>query len=139
MGLLHKEELKDDEGVFVQIELPLDDDWLYINWIGYQDEYRIRTGMNRIIVLLKKFNIYKLLNNNNNHHGGYPKSIYNWIENDWLPRALESGLRCTATILSPKVFSRLSAIQMETKFDSGNYKNFDDKEDAEKWLKSMQK
>ena len=138
MDLLHKEELRDDEGVYVQFEIPKDDDWLYINWIGYQDEKRIRTGMNLIIEILRKFNIQKLLNNNNNHHGGYPESTYEWIEIDWLPRALESGLRFVATILSPKVFSRLSAIHMESKFDSGNYKNFDDIEEAEKWLKSMQ-
>lgn len=138
MDFLYKEELSDNDGVYVRFGFPEEDDWIFVDWIGYQDETRIITGMNHLLELLKKFNVRKILNNNNNHHGPYPEVTYEWIENDWLPRARESGLQYTATILSPKVFSRYSALHMESKFSSEKYKNFDDKDEAVNWLRSVQ-
>jgi hypothetical protein len=136
MELLYHEELKDKGNVYVIFNITEEAEWIEVDWLGYQDQNRIKTGMNHIIPLLEKFRICKILNKNNHHHGAYPDFIYDWIENEWLPGARKSGLKYTATVLSPKVFSRLSALQMESKFSTDNYKNFDDTEEAIKWLKS---
>lgn len=135
----YKEELKDNKGIYLRFEITDEYEWVYMDWIGQQDETRIKDGMDRAIQLLKKFNIHKILNNNSNHHGPYPEMIYDWIENYWIPRAQKNGLLVTATILSPKVFSRLSAQMMEQKFKHLNYRNFEDEEEAKKWLRQAKK
>ena len=135
--VIHQEELKDTGGVFIRIQVPAHREWIYVDWIGYQDEKRTKEGMLKIIDVLSKYSISRMLIDNRKQHGPYPKGIDEWIFGTWLPKAIQIGLRFGATILSPKIFARLSAdnlLRQET--GSLTYLNFEDENLAIQWLKN---
>ena len=132
-----KEELKDKQGVYLRIEINPNNDWIYLDWVGYQDENRTKEGMKRYLDLMKKNGIKKILNDNRHQHGPYPKGINEWIGKEWLPEAKRIGFKAGATILSTKVFSKMSANNLVQNVGGVTYKNFEKIDGAVNWLREQ--
>ena len=132
-----KQELKDNQGVYLKIEINPENDWIYLDWIGYQDEKRTKEGMSKYLELMKSHRIKKILSDNRNQHGPYPAGIDQWIGSEWLPEAIRIGFKAGATVLSPKVFSKLSANNLVQNVGGVTYKNFEKMDEAVNWLKQQ--
>lgn len=137
MQRIYREELKDELGVFLTIEISEGVDWIYVDWIGYMDENRAKSGMMRYLEIMEKYNLTKLLNDNRREHGPYPENIDLWIREAWIPYAKKINFKYGATIVSRKVFARISADMLVRKFSGITYRNFEDEEEAIKWLSSL--
>ncbi len=135
--VIHQEELKDTGGVFLKIQVPAHKGWIYLDWVGYQDEKRTKEGMEMYLGIMRKFGLTKVLSDNRKQHGPYPKGIDTWIVQTWLPKAIQLGMSHGATILSPKIFARLSADNL-LRQEAGplTYLNFEDEKSAIEWLKN---
>ena len=130
-------ELEDVQGVYLRIEVNQKDNWVYLDWRGFQNEHRTREGMTYYLKVMKTFNLQKILSDNRNQEGPYPKNIDSWIAHEWLPKAIEAGFRAGATILSPEIFTKMSAENLVKNVGGVTYRNFKDENEAIKWLRKQ--
>ncbi|NJM15314.1 MAG: hypothetical protein HC896_07990 [Bacteroidales bacterium] len=133
---IFSEHLSDSYGVYMRLEVKEECDWVYVDWIGYVNEARAKTGMMHYLDVMQEYKLTKLLNDNTKEHGPYPEDIEGWIASTWYPKALKINMTKGATILSPRVFARLSADKLVRTLSGIEYMNFDNKEKAISWLRT---
>jgi hypothetical protein len=138
---MNKIELKNQlQKVFYTIEYNKEKNWLYSNWIGYISVEDVKTGANKAIEVIAATKCGNVLNDNRQVTGPWSKAN-DWIANDWMPRALKTGLRNFAMVTSPNLFGEMSAKELETRLDSIGFvmRNFKDYNEAAAWLTSQMK
>lgn len=124
--------------VFLTIEYDAKNNWIHNTWIGYQTTESIIKGGEAFLEMLEKTKCPYLLNDNQQVIGPWDHGI-DWITNVWKPRALASGLKQFAHVVSPDSLSANSAEMMRDKLN--NYmiiKIFGTLEDAQNWLRAAQ-
>ena len=96
---------------FITIELDAANNWLYVNWIGYQTEASVKHGCEKMLLALTQYNSTKVLNDNT-HVVGIWTPASEWVGADWLPRMKAAGLRHFAWVYSPSRLSQVSQKKM---------------------------
>ncbi len=110
--------------------------WVHNNWIGYVTVEDVKNGADACLELLRAQGTGKLLNDNTHLTGPWDEAN-EWIATDWMPRALGTGLKRFAHVVSPDIFGALSAEAMQTKVSELDFEMriFKAKPEAEQWLR----
>jgi hypothetical protein len=89
--------------------------------------------------LIEKNKCPNLLNDNSQISGPW-SGANEWIATVWMPKALSLGLKRFAHVVSPNIFSALSAEQLVNKVEGMNFEMriFKTKKEAQQWLKAAQ-
>jgi hypothetical protein len=112
------------------------DEWLYVNWRGYQNYDTVVTGCEKLLEVMKETACYRVLNNNTNLEGQW-STASKWGGEVWFPAMRAAGLQWFAWIYSPILFSRLSADKMLHCTQNPDFIHFfDDLDMAKDWLRS---
>ncbi|MFD2244996.1 hypothetical protein [Pontibacter ruber] len=134
MKLLRNEILYRESNILIEYNHA--DEWLYVNWRGYQNYDSIVSGCEKILYFLKETQCTKVLNDNTNVEGIW-SGASKWVGRDWFPRMQVAGLKCFAWVYSPSTFSRLSADKaLKHTLDLSYIETFDDMEHAQAWLRT---
>ena len=105
--------------------------YLYCNWIGFQNTQSIMSAGTTILEQLNKKRATKVLNDNTLVTGPWQEAA-EWTSTVWFPDMIKAGLRHFAWVFSRDIFSELSAKKAMPANDI--VKSFNDLEDARKWL-----
>lgn len=112
------------------------EDWIYVNWRGYQNYGSVVHGCEKMLELMKERACYRILNNNN-HVEGQWSTAAKWVAEIWFPAMREAGLQWFAWVYSPSVFSRLSTDKSVSLTENPDFiQLFDDVEQAKDWLRT---
>lgn len=112
------------------------EEWLYVNWRGYQNYESVVTGCTRVLELMKEHACYRILNDNTQVEGQW-SAASRWLAEEWFPEMEKQGLKLFAWVYSPSVLSRLSADKTVKLADYPSYiQAFEDIEPAKDWLRS---
>ncbi|MEM9828987.1 MAG: STAS/SEC14 domain-containing protein [Bacteroidota bacterium] len=119
----------------IQIEYDEANGWLYTRWIGDLTVEDVETGGEKMLEQVKEKSCQKVLNDNRDVIGSWDEAN-EWIAQNWMPRALAAGLKKFAHVISPDIFSALSAEEMITQVNGFEMRIFEDEEEAKSWLRS---
>lgn len=121
----------------IAIEYKPDDNWIYVNWRGYQNKESVIAGCEKMLAIMKELACFRILNDNTLVEGQW-SAASQWGADVWFPAMYEAGLKYFAWIYSPSVLSRLSTDKtlMLANFPEG-IKVFDDIDHAKDWLRSQ--
>jgi hypothetical protein len=105
--------------------------YVYCNWIGFQNnEIIIKSGA-VILELFKKNGYTKLLNDNSRVTGPW-QGVAEWTSTIWFPEMIKAGLKHFAWILSPDMYAAYSAMKaMPTTDVVTSFRTYDE---AYEWL-----
>lgn len=118
------------------VTLSLCTEYIEARWSGHITADDVITAAQVYLALLHKTPVAKLLNNKTDASGDWSEAN-DWLEFEWLPKAVGAGLRCLAHVYSNNMFSRLSARDLYLRLTPNLYmQNFSDCETAEAWLLS---
>jgi len=105
--------------------------YLYCNWIGFQNKKSIMDTGEIILDLLKKKRASKVLNDNTRVTGPWQEAA-EWTSTVWFPDMIKAGLKHFAWIFSQNIFAELSA---KKAMPANNIiKSFNSLEEARQWL-----
>ncbi|GAB3196633.1 hypothetical protein ABID22_003964 [Pontibacter aydingkolensis] len=134
MKLIRNELLYRDD--HIAIEYNFIEDWIYVNWRGYQNYDTVVAGCEKMLELMKFHACYRILNDNTRVEGQW-SAASKWGSDVWLPAMREAGLQWFAWVYSQSVLSRLSTDKMVKLAKNPDYvKVFDHTDLAEDWLRS---
>lgn len=123
---------------FLTTEFDKQNGWIYNDWQGLLSLETVRQGSMGILQVLQHTRCAYILNDNRGVLGSW-KQANEWIETDWMPQALASGLLYHAHIVAPGVFGQASAEDMHLRVgNSFQMRLFEDVEEAQTWLRHMQ-
>lgn len=117
----------------IEVQFDRQKQYMYLNWKGFQTVDSIKSGCEKILELLKENKVQKVLNDNRLVTGPW-QGAADWVATDWFPRMYEAGLTRLAWIVSPNIFSQVSADLTISKNKNEKTKTFDDYAKAEEWL-----
>lgn len=111
-------------------------DYIEAKWTGHINADDVILTANLYLKLLLKTPSAKLLNDKSDVSGDWDDAN-DWLEFEWLPKALQSGLRCMAHVYSNNMFSILSARDMHQRLAPNVFiEKFNDRARAEAWLRA---
>ncbi|RIJ41548.1 hypothetical protein [Pontibacter oryzae] len=120
---------------FIALEYNAVDNWIYVNWKGYQNYDTVVAGCEKILELMKAQACYRILNDNTRVEGQWSAAA-KWGADVWFPAMFEAGLKSFAWIYSPSTLSRLSTDKTLKLADfPKQVKVFDDLDLAQDWLR----
>ncbi|RYD69474.1 MAG: hypothetical protein EOP53_27100 [Sphingobacteriales bacterium] len=103
-------------------------------WYGLLTVENVKHGATEVLDIMKQTNCTNLLNDNREIIGSWDQAN-DWIEKEWMPKALGLGLRQFAHVVSNGVFGELSAKEMQTRVgDKFEMRLFNDIDTAKSWL-----
>lgn len=112
--------------------------WLYINWYNNPSLSEIRMIVRLHLCLQEETKSPFLLNDNTELITNF-QELNDWVEEFWLPRAIENNLRYFAHVLSPQFFVKIAALDLHRRVRKQlEYRIFEDRESAQNWLKACQ-
>ncbi|WP_237587010.1 STAS/SEC14 domain-containing protein [Pontibacter russatus] len=118
------------------VTLSLHADYIEAKWAGHITADDVITAAQVFLLLLQKTAVPKLLNNKTDASGDWSEAN-DWLEFEWLPKALEAGFHRLAHVYSNNMFSRLSARDLYLRLGPRiSMRTFSDREAAEAWLLS---
>jgi len=111
-----------------------DDNYLKLDWIGFQNFYTVRDGCIALLNQIKLHNCARVLNDNSSVTGGWMDAC-DWLVEELFPQAELFGVTHVAWVYSLSTFSRLSAnYTVKHLKTSINIQSFYDAESARQWL-----
>lgn len=120
---------------FIAIEYNAIDNWIYVNWKGYQNYDSVIAGCEKILESMKAQACYRILNDNSLVEGQWSAAA-KWGADVWFPAMFAAGLKSFAWVYSPSTLSRLSTDKTLKLADfPDQIKVFDDVDLAQDWLR----
>ncbi|QCR23698.1 hypothetical protein [Pontibacter sp. SGAir0037] len=124
---------------FYTVEYREDLDIIDTLWYGYASASDLKKACEIGLEVLEATHCPFKLNDNTQLSGPWSESV-KWLEHEWLPKAMQAGVRFLAHVAMPDSFGeeagevmRISKIGQELQ-----YKVFSSREDALVWLKACQ-
>ncbi len=109
-------------------------DYIEAKWQGHITAEDVITAAKVYLDFVKKHRCPKLLNDKTDVTGDW-EDANDWLEFEWLPQAIEAGLRFMAHVYSQNIFSRLSARDLiERVSPQLLMQNFYERQSAIDWL-----
>jgi hypothetical protein len=125
--------------IYLTIYFDEKENLIYNNWCGYVTPENVKNGSLAVIEALKHFNTSAGLNNNQELVGRWNHTV-DWIDKEWVPRAVKAGLHYYAHVVDPETFAASSAKDMLNRVnDQFTMKIFDNVPEARKWLQNCTK
>lgn len=122
--------------VYLSIYYDEQNNWIYNNWVGYVTPENVKQGS---LAVLEAFKTYKTpfgLNDNTELVGRWDQSV-DWIAQEWMPKAVEAGLRCYALVVDKEAFAAASALEMQNRAEGQfTMRLFEHITEAKEWLHS---
>jgi hypothetical protein len=106
-------------------------EYVYCNWIGFQNKEIIMKSGQVILELFQKNGYTKSLNDNESVTGPWQEAA-EWTSTVWFPEMIQAGLKYFAWVLSPNIFAELSARKAMPQSDV--VKLFTSYDEAREWL-----
>lgn len=132
-----KQELKNVFGkVFITVSIDKENRWVHTNWLGYLTEDNIKVGALAYTEAVKEAGFSCVLNDTRQVVGGWDHSL-DWVVNHWGPLAARAGIKHFALITNPASFAEVSAAAFCSKLEAFEVKIFEDKNEAEAWLRQF--
>jgi len=130
-------ELKDENGeICFYTEFIENESWIYNCWIGKISDDVIKKGASINLQQIEKYDCKYILNDNRDLAGNWSESN-DWIENEFMPKAIALGLKFIAHVFSPKFITKFSAVDLSSRDLPLIFKTFDNLTTAEDWLRKM--
>jgi len=118
----------------ISIQLNVEDQYLSVDWKGYQNLQTVQHGCMIMLDLLSKNKISKVLNDNTHVKGNWSEAA-DWGNDFWFPAMQAAGLRYFAWIYSPSTFAQLAAHKsIDLMIDRITAQFFTDVPEATNWL-----
>ncbi|GAB3820570.1 hypothetical protein [Pontibacter rugosus] len=128
-------ELKQQNGE-VFVTLLQHDNYIEAKWTGHITANDVITACKAYLEVIQRHPCPGMLNNKSEVTGDWAEAN-DWIEFEWLPKAMYAGLRCLAHIYSSNMFSRLSARDLYLRVTPRlQMKNFMDHDTAIHWIQT---
>jgi len=109
-------------------------EWMEVNWIGYQNFESVQNGGLQMIEVLRSSGLKKVLNDNREVLGNWSEAS-DWAGKVWFPMMIEAGLQDFAWVFSASIFSQLAAQKsVDVSDGKANVRFFHDMEEAKRWL-----
>jgi len=106
-------------------------------WNGLPEDSEYKEGLNKQNDLIKEKKIKNWIANLSNMDA-VSDELVSWTTKDWTPRAVVSGLKNMAIIISSDVFNQLTSEQiMNTITGSITTKYFSNMNDPKKWIETL--
>ncbi len=115
----------------IEIFYDNDHEYLYCDWIGFQNKASIMESGKVILDLVKKKRCSKVLNDNSKVTGPWQEAA-EWTSTVWFPDMAKAGLQYFAWVFSSNIFAELSAKKAMPASDM--IKSFLSVNDAKGWL-----
>lgn len=110
------------------------EEWMEVNWTGYQNFESVQNGGLQMIKVLKSSGLKKVLNDNREVLGNWSEAS-DWAGKVWFPLMIEAGLQDFAWVFSPSIFAQLAAQKsVDVSDGKANVRFFHDMEEAKRWL-----
>lgn len=114
------------------------DSILYAQWFGVQSVETVKEGGYKMLEMLKEKPYSKLLNSNKDVVGSWDMAL-DWAENTWTPLMREAGLRYLAQVVPLRIYATLTIETLIQRIDKKfEIRIFEDVEEAEAWLRSVE-
>ncbi len=120
----------------IQIYYLDQDQWLYVNWVGFQTVRSVMDGCEQMLTLLKEKDCAKVLNDNTYVEGIWSGAA-RWGADSWFPRMREAGLEWFAWVYAQSVLSQLSTNKTLSLMEPHYIRTFYDLEEAKDSLRSV--
>jgi hypothetical protein len=120
--------------VFITITVDSGNRWVHTNWIGYLTEENIKAGALAYTHTVAEAGFTCVLNDTSQVVGGWDHSL-DWVVNHWGPDAARAGIKHFAMITNPASFAEISASNFYANLNAFEVKVFDNKTNAEAWLR----
>jgi len=123
---------------FCKIYNSKEDNYITIKWFGFPRSNDFRDACNAVIEYIKKYKTGKLLTDNRNARI-FSVDDQKWLNSEWLPIAIKSGYRCSATLINDDVFIKTAVKNITNHRDQKTIKTklFTKKDEAISWLKQI--
>ncbi|MCG8308936.1 MAG: hypothetical protein MI975_16190 [Cytophagales bacterium] len=118
----------------VIVEHDKQQNYLYLNWVGFQTEEGIYEAGEDILEIFKKLDCSNVINDNREVQGPWNKAS-EWTQSYWFPAMIKAGLKKFAWIFPDNVFAELSASKAMPNTEVVH--KFYEYEAAENWLKTQ--
>ena len=132
------------EGPNLVILFESEQNLIYANWLGPQDETAIRAGGTAMIdamnAMSRAHGCTKVLNDNRQVEGVWGHSV-DWAAKEWLPAMVDAGLASFAWVLSKTAVVNMSGVRMRIRADTSTTETmatFPDEATAQSWLASRE-
>jgi len=93
---------------YVDITVQKEKCQVQVSWKGYQNNHSIQRGCRLMLDFLQNSKCHKVINDNTFLKGNWFETA-EWAKKDWLPAAIEAGLKYFAWVYPPEIFSLLAA------------------------------
>ncbi|WP_266202680.1 hypothetical protein [Pontibacter kalidii] len=125
--------------VFLTVAYDAANNWIYNNWVGYVSPENVKQGSLAVLEAFQTYNSPYGLNDNRELVGRWDEAV-DWIEKEWMPKAIAAGLRYYAHIANQESFAAASAADMLSR-THGRFEMriFEDPGSAKVWLQECQK
>ena len=122
---------------YVDIRYQTDRCQILVSWTGYQNHHSIKRGFTLMLDFLQHHKCQKVINDNSGLAGNWYESA-EWASRDWLPSAIEAGLRYFAWVYSPGMSGHLPPdIDIEEMSREIVARLFSNIREAQEWLDRM--
>ncbi|MEJ8804396.1 STAS/SEC14 domain-containing protein [Pontibacter sp. H249] len=130
-----RQELKNAFGrVFLTIDVDTQNKWVHVNWMGHLTADNIKAGAVAYVKAMQEAKLNCVLNDTRLILGTWDHSL-DWVVNEWAPKAAAAGLKHFAMITTPETFGDSSAAKFHKDLRAFEARVFDNKAEAEKWLR----
>ena len=132
------EEMKTSLGrIYLTIDTDLENQWIAVDWMGYLTADSIKEGAQAYTAALTKSGFGCVLNDTRSVRGPWDHSM-DWVINEWAPNAAAAGLKYFALVSTPETLADGSAANFYAQLTAFNAEVFNNKEEAQQWLRACQ-
>ncbi|UYZ65072.1 hypothetical protein [Hymenobacter weizhouensis] len=82
---------------------------LYVQWFGNLTGHEVVSATQELLKFRSQYRLPLLLNDKSQATGDWSDAI-DWLEYEWLPQAVQEGLRAIAYVFSPDVHNQLVSL-----------------------------
>lgn len=131
------EELYSSVGkLFLDIHYQAEGPWIYADWVGYPTSGNVLKGARAYLDQMQRQQCVAVLNDNRHLVGGWNASL-DWLEREWIPYAVQTGLKYWAHLDNPDAFSQESAAALRERVNGRfQIELFDNLPAAQAWLRA---
>ncbi|WP_426490710.1 hypothetical protein [Hymenobacter sp. 102] len=103
--------LPDTNGaVLVELHYAATQKLLYVRWFGNLTSREVMYVANEALKLYAQYPTTFLLNDKTHATGDWVEAM-DWLEYEWLPQSMDSGLRAIAYVFSPDMHNQLASLE----------------------------
>jgi hypothetical protein len=129
------------EKPFCKIVYSEENNFVFAKWSGRGEIEKIKEGTNAYLDAMIKHKCGTVLVDLSDATGTFTYAN-DWINHDWAPRAVKSGLKCLAMVYNSDVFTKFTLDKLNQGYQKLEVKyfemmTFNDKQEALRWIEGL--